>query len=87
MNILEIFTCLRLILLPNGLQIFCFIQGMLRVTLKLTLERKVTTFSYGPFQKNSPFPQEELNVHFGNNNKFLTVTRLQRVIELLYSQK
>ena len=49
--------------------------------------RKVTTFSHGPLQKNSPFQQGELNMHFKNNNKFLTVTRLQRVIELLYSQK
>ena len=47
----------------------------------------MTTFSYGPFEKKSPFSQEELNVHFENNNKFLTVTRLEMVIELLYSQK
>ena len=46
----------------------------------------MTTFSYGPFEKKSPFSEEELNVHFENNNKFLTVTRLERVIELLYSQ-
>ena len=39
------------------------------------------------FEKKSPFSQEELNVHFENNNKFLAVTRLERVIELLYSQK
>ena len=38
--------------------------------------------TYGLFQKKSPFSQEELNVHFDNNNKFLTVTRLERVIEI-----
>ena len=38
--------------------------------------------TYGPFEKKSPFSQEELNVHFGKNNKFFTVTRLERVIEI-----
>ena len=27
--------------------------------------------TYGPFEKKSPFSQEELNVHFENNNNFL----------------
>ena len=41
-----------------------------------------STITYGPFEKKSPFSQEEVNVHFENNNKFLTVTRLERVIEI-----
>ena len=42
----------------------------------------MTTITYGPFEKKSPFSQEELNVHFKNKNKFFTVTRLERVIEI-----
>ncbi|XP_063976396.1 dolichyl-diphosphooligosaccharide--protein glycosyltransferase subunit 1-like [Diachasmimorpha longicaudata] len=41
-----------------------------------------TTISYGPFEKRLPYTQEEFSVHFENNNKFLTVTRLERVLEL-----
>ena len=37
---------------------------------------------YGPYDKKAPFSKEELMVHFENNNKFLTVTRLERVIEV-----
>ena len=42
----------------------------------------MTLLTYGPFEKKSSFSQEELNVHFENKNKFLTVTRLERVIEI-----
>ena len=42
----------------------------------------MTTITYGPFEKKSLFSQEELNVHFEDKNKFLTVTRLERVIEI-----
>ena len=41
-----------------------------------------STITYGPFEKKSPFLQEESNEHFENKNKFLTVTRLERVIEI-----
>ena len=41
-----------------------------------------STITCGPFEKKSPFAQEELKVHFENSNKFLTVTRLERVIEI-----
>lgn len=41
-----------------------------------------STITYGPYDKKAPFSQEELTVHFENNNKFLTVTRLERNIEL-----
>ncbi|XP_016845577.1 dolichyl-diphosphooligosaccharide--protein glycosyltransferase subunit 1 [Nasonia vitripennis] len=41
-----------------------------------------STITYGPYEKKSPFSYEELNVHFENNNKFLTVTRLERAIEV-----
>lgn len=37
---------------------------------------------YGPYEKQPPFAHEELTVHFENNNKFLTVTRLERTIEI-----
>ena len=38
--------------------------------------------TYGPYEKVPPFSYEELNIHFENNNKFLTVTRLERSIEI-----
>ena len=41
-----------------------------------------SAITYDPFEKKSPFSQEELNVYFEHNNKFLTVTRLERVIEI-----
>ncbi|XP_033209967.1 dolichyl-diphosphooligosaccharide--protein glycosyltransferase subunit 1 [Belonocnema kinseyi] len=41
-----------------------------------------SSITYGPFEKKQSFSSEELIVHFENNNKFLTVTRLERVIEL-----
>lgn len=40
------------------------------------------TITYGSFEKKAPFSYEELAVHFENNNKFLTVSRLERVIEI-----
>ncbi|XP_015606406.1 dolichyl-diphosphooligosaccharide--protein glycosyltransferase subunit 1 [Cephus cinctus] len=41
-----------------------------------------STITYGPYDKRAPFSSEELAVHFENNSKFLTVTRLERVIEI-----
>lgn len=41
-----------------------------------------SAIAYGPFEKQPPFAYEELVVHFENNNKFLTVTRLERTIEI-----
>lgn len=41
-----------------------------------------STIAYGPFEKQPPFAYDELMVHFENNNKFLTVTRLERTIEI-----
>ncbi|XP_043487665.1 dolichyl-diphosphooligosaccharide--protein glycosyltransferase subunit 1 [Polistes fuscatus] len=41
-----------------------------------------STITYGPYEKLSPFSYEELTVHFENNNKFLTVTRIERSIEI-----
>lgn len=41
-----------------------------------------SAIAYGPFEKQPPFAYEELVVHFENNNKFLTVTKLERTIEL-----
>ncbi|XP_058803946.1 dolichyl-diphosphooligosaccharide--protein glycosyltransferase subunit 1 [Phymastichus coffea] len=41
-----------------------------------------STITYGPYDKKVPFVQDELTVHFENNNKFLTVTKLERSIEI-----
>ncbi|XP_044008598.1 dolichyl-diphosphooligosaccharide--protein glycosyltransferase subunit 1-like [Aphidius gifuensis] len=41
-----------------------------------------TTITYGPFDKRVPFSKDNLNIHFENNNKFLTVKKLERVIEI-----
>lgn len=41
-----------------------------------------SAIAYGPYEKQPPFAREELTVHFENNNKFLTVTRLERTIEI-----
>ena len=41
-----------------------------------------STITYSPFEKKSTFSKEELDVHFKNNNKIFTVTRLERVIEI-----
>lgn len=41
-----------------------------------------STITYGPYEKLPPFSYEELAVHFENNNKFLTVTRIERSIEI-----
>uniref|UniRef100_A0A6V7M9I9 Dolichyl-diphosphooligosaccharide--protein glycosyltransferase subunit 1 n=1 Tax=Bracon brevicornis TaxID=1563983 RepID=A0A6V7M9I9_9HYME len=41
-----------------------------------------TTIVYGPLEKKSPYTQEEFMVHFENNNKFLTVTKMERAIEV-----
>jgi len=38
--------------------------------------------AYGPYESQPPFSYEEMTVHFENNNKFLTVTRLERVLEI-----
>ena len=38
----------------------------------------MTTINYGTFEKKSTFSQ----MHFENNNKFLTLTRLEWVIEI-----
>ncbi|XP_043476633.1 dolichyl-diphosphooligosaccharide--protein glycosyltransferase subunit 1 [Leptopilina heterotoma] len=41
-----------------------------------------STITYGPFEKKEAFSHEEMFVHFENNNKFLTVTKMERVIEV-----
>ncbi|KAF7401307.1 hypothetical protein HZH68_007127 [Vespula germanica] len=41
-----------------------------------------STITYGPYENLSPFSFEELIVHFENNNKFLTVTRIERSVEI-----
>lgn len=38
--------------------------------------------TYGPYEKRPPFSYETLVVHFENNNNFLTVTKLERSIEI-----
>ncbi|XP_011691125.1 PREDICTED: dolichyl-diphosphooligosaccharide--protein glycosyltransferase subunit 1 [Wasmannia auropunctata] len=41
-----------------------------------------TMLAYGPYETQPPFAHEEMVVHFENNNKFLTVTRLERILEI-----
>ncbi|KOB68629.1 Dolichyl-diphosphooligosaccharide--protein glycosyltransferase subunit 1 [Operophtera brumata] len=37
---------------------------------------------YGPYPNTGPFTEKELSVHYKNNSPFLTVTRLERLIEV-----
>ncbi|KAJ0182757.1 hypothetical protein K1T71_002126 [Dendrolimus kikuchii] len=37
---------------------------------------------YGPYTNVGPFSEKELNVHFKNNSPFLTVTHVERLIEV-----
>ena len=58
--------------------IFSFLQGMLSYTKTKPVTQSDSTINYGTFGKKSPFSQ----MHFENNNKFFTLTRLEKVIEL-----
>ncbi|CAH1098556.1 unnamed protein product [Psylliodes chrysocephalus] len=40
------------------------------------------TITYGPYTDIKPYTEDQLVVHFENNAPFLTVTRLERVIEI-----
>ncbi|XP_041975854.1 dolichyl-diphosphooligosaccharide--protein glycosyltransferase subunit 1 [Aricia agestis] len=40
------------------------------------------TVSYGPYSNIGPFTEKELNAHYKNNSPFLTVTRIERLIEV-----
>lgn len=37
---------------------------------------------YGPYPNTGPFTEKELSVHYKNNSPFLTVTRIERLIEV-----
>ncbi|XP_063832060.1 dolichyl-diphosphooligosaccharide--protein glycosyltransferase subunit 1 [Ostrinia nubilalis] len=37
---------------------------------------------YGPYANVAPFTEKELSVHYKNNSPFLTVTRIERLIEV-----
>lgn len=41
-----------------------------------------TTITYGPYENIKPLEQEELNVHSENNAAFLTIEKLDRLIEV-----
>nr|CAH7716622.1 unnamed protein product [Callosobruchus chinensis] len=41
-----------------------------------------STVSYGPYNNIEPFTEDQMLVHFENNSPFLTVTRLERTIEI-----
>ncbi|XP_066584348.1 dolichyl-diphosphooligosaccharide--protein glycosyltransferase subunit 1 [Prorops nasuta] len=41
-----------------------------------------STITYGLYENLPPFSYERLEVHFENNNKFLTVTKIERTIEI-----
>lgn len=40
------------------------------------------TIAFGPYSNIAPFTEKELLVHYKNNSPFLTVTRLERLIEV-----
>lgn len=40
------------------------------------------SLNYGPYANIAPFTHKELNIHYKNNSPFLTVTRLERLIEV-----
>lgn len=40
------------------------------------------TITYGPYEDKEPFTQEEAKIHYENNKPFLTVTKMERVIEV-----
>ncbi|KAK3103927.1 hypothetical protein FSP39_022971 [Pinctada imbricata] len=40
------------------------------------------TISYGPYEQREPYSEGELRVHSENNSPFLTVTNLERIIEV-----
>lgn len=41
-----------------------------------------STITYGPYNNVAPFTEDQLVVHYENNAPFLTVTRLERFIEI-----
>lgn len=41
-----------------------------------------TTISYGPYEDKEPYSEAELKVHSENNTPFLTITSLERIIEV-----
>ncbi|KAL4226817.1 proteasome regulatory particle base subunit [Mactra antiquata] len=40
------------------------------------------TISYGPYENKEPFSEAELRVHSENNTPFLTITSMERIIEV-----
>lgn len=40
------------------------------------------TIQYGPYTNIGPFKNEQLSLHYKNNSPFLTVTRIERLIEV-----
>ncbi|XP_022099893.1 dolichyl-diphosphooligosaccharide--protein glycosyltransferase subunit 1-like [Acanthaster planci] len=41
-----------------------------------------STISYGPYDNVGPFSEEKIRIHYENNNPFLVVTSMTRVIEV-----
>lgn len=41
-----------------------------------------TMIKYGPYGPTNPFTEDEMTLHYENNSPFLTVTRLERLIEI-----
>jgi len=40
------------------------------------------TITFGPYENIAPFSRNEMMVHYENNSPFLTITRLERLIEI-----
>ncbi|KAB7495648.1 Dolichyl-diphosphooligosaccharide--protein glycosyltransferase subunit 1 [Armadillidium nasatum] len=50
--------------------------------LKPTSTPVDTSINYGPYENVVPFSQDPMKIHFENNSPFLTITRLERIIEI-----
>ncbi|XP_075218764.1 dolichyl-diphosphooligosaccharide--protein glycosyltransferase subunit 1 [Lycorma delicatula] len=48
----------------------------------LPLSQSDTTYTYGPYTQIQPFSEDVMVIHYENNSPFLSVTHLQRVIEV-----
>lgn len=51
-------------------------------TKKKPVSQAESTINYGPYLNKEPFSEEEMKIHFENNSPFLTVTSMERIIEI-----
>lgn len=51
-------------------------------TKRKPVTQSESSISYGPYLNKEPFSEEEMKVHFENNSPFLTVSSMERIIEI-----